>query len=504
MTSPAVGSALLQFQEWCLGRPSFAVWKSLEGPALTPGQMQAARAARLQELFDHARRHIPGWRARLQQAPLRVDPVCPVRALDAVPVLTRTDFVRERESLWWRDTPHKVLKHVSGGSTDDNLEFYHGRERQAWNRAIRWRALSRLGIQPGDPVLHLWPHFPPDTPLEALKDRVRSFRNLVTNDREFDPRPFGDQTCRQALRQLTRQPGTLLFCFPSWAMELLRYCQATGQAPAGLRSICCSGEVLYPTQRAALTQAWGVPVFEEYGSQETGAIANDDHAGVFQLNAEHVLVEVLRNGKPAAPGELGEVVVTNLTSTLMPFVRYATGDVIRQPEPGTPHWPGELGPVCPRVEGRTSDLLLTGDGQLVTSRPLVEDLLPLFQGRPFHIRQQSPQACELHLLEPCAPHADQGAEQIRQHLGRTTQVTVVVGRAFAPLRSGKHRFVCSRDAARQIAHDRQASDDLARIWAQPVVGGLPLAGGTPGNPQGPTTGPNPPTGTPLAPGESSR
>ncbi|MFM8219761.1 MAG: hypothetical protein ACKOJF_12695, partial [Planctomycetaceae bacterium] len=85
MTSPAVGSALLQFQEWCLGRPSFAVWKSLEGPALTPGQMQAARAARLQELFDHARRHIPGWRARLQQAPLRVDPVCPVRALEAVP-----------------------------------------------------------------------------------------------------------------------------------------------------------------------------------------------------------------------------------------------------------------------------------------------------------------------------------------------------------------------------------------------------------------------------------
>ena len=479
MTSPAVGSALLQFQEWCLGRPSFAVWKSLVSSTPNVEQTQATRAARLQELFDHARRHIPGWRTRLQEAPLRVDPACPARALEAVPVLTRTEIVRDRESLWWRETPHKVLKHISGGSTDDNLEFYLGRERQAWNRAIRWRALSRVGIQPGDPVLHLWPHFPPDSPLDAVKQRLRSFRNLVTNDREFDPRPFGHHDCQRALQQLNRQPGTLLFSFPSWVMELLRYCQATGQAPVGLRGICCSGEVLYPTQRAALTQAWGVPVFEEYGSQETGAIANDDLAGVFHLNAEHVLVEVLRDGKPAAPGELGEVVVTNLTSTLMPFVRYATGDVIRQPEPTPSSWQGELGPLCPRVEGRTSDLLLTCAGQLSTSRSLVEGLLQTFQGQPFHLRQQSPQACELHLLEPSAPRAPLGVEQIRQQLGQATQVSVVVGRAFSPLRSGKHRFVCSRAAARQIAHDQRASDELARIWAQPVVGGDSPADRTP-------------------------
>lgn len=475
MSSPAVGAAVLRFQEWWLGRHSFALWNELNDPARPPEALRVARAGRLQALLDHARRRIPAWRERLSRAPERVDPDAPALALAEVPVLTRSEIERELETLWWRETPHKVLKHVSGGSTDDNLEFYLGRERQTWNRAIRWRALSRLGVAPGDPVLHLWPHFPPDSFLDGLKQRVRHVRNVVTNDREFDPRPFTDGLWRQTLDRIASQPGTLLFTFPSWALRLWQYGQRTGTRPEGLRAVCCSGEALYPYQREALRRAWGVPVFEEYGSQETGAIANEDRQGQFWVNTEHVLVEVLKGGQPAAPGELGEVVVTNLTSTLMPFIRYATGDILRQPEPAVGGLPGELGPLCPPIEGRTSDLLLTTAGVPCASRPLVNTLLETLGGELFHLRQQSATECQLHLLESSAGRAELAVGQVRAHLGEATAVTVVVGREFAALRSGKHRFVCSREAARRVAHDQQASDELARIWAQPVISGVPLA-----------------------------
>ncbi len=43
---------------------------------------------------------------------------------------------------------------------------------------------------------------------------------------------------------------------------------------------------------------------------------------------EGVFLEIIRqDGKPAGPGEIGKVVLTNLFNQAMPFVRYDIGDM---------------------------------------------------------------------------------------------------------------------------------------------------------------------------------
>lgn len=460
---------ILPLQEWLLGRPTFQVLDELlPGPVFDPEVIARGQQRRLQHIFDHARHEIPRWRQRLSEAPQTIDN--PLAALADVPVLTRTEIKTHLEELRWPNPPVKLIRHTSGGTTDDNLDFYCGRERQTWNRAVRYRALNWLGHRPGDPELHLWPRFPADSVAQSLKDQIRDVRDWLTNDTILDLRPFRDDQFQTVIRRLSRYRKAVLFCFPSWALRLADYWQRHRSGPVrGLGCVYCTGEVLHDAHRRLIGDVLEVPVYEEYGSQETGSIANEDSRHQFRLNPEHVLVEVLRDGQPARPGEFGEIVVTNLTATLMPFIRYATGDVARQPDAGG--WvlqEGQL-PLFPRVEGRTSDLLLSVTGGLLASRPVVGDLVTEGKLEWFHLHQVSPLRVELHLLSGSRSRREICERILRRHLGQTLEVEVHEGNAFTPLRSGKHRFVCSPPAAAFIAHDRQINDELARAWPQPVM-----------------------------------
>ena len=51
--------------------------------------------------------------------------------------------------------------------------------------------------------------------------------------------------------------------------------------------------------------------------------AHDGH----HVIAESYIVEILKNGVPAKPGEIGEVVITDLNNYCMPMIRYRVGDL---------------------------------------------------------------------------------------------------------------------------------------------------------------------------------
>ena len=167
MWPPIVRDLLLPAHEALLRRPTLAV---LDGIAAESGESSANvsryQSERLAALVAHAREAVPYWRGRDTDAGKALD-------LDARPVLTRAEIRRHRELMRWPEAPGKLIIHSSSGTTDDNLIFYLDRRRQAWSRALRIRALQRLGIDPGERQLHFWPRFASGGPLGSLKDAVR-------------------------------------------------------------------------------------------------------------------------------------------------------------------------------------------------------------------------------------------------------------------------------------------------------------------------------------------
>jgi len=71
---------------------------------------------------------------------------------------------------------------------------------------------------------------------------------------------------------------------------------------------------------------------------------------------------------------MGEIVVTNLHSHVMPFIRYATGDVVTMPSAAGATATTGLRTLA-RIEGRASDVLVTTEGRLQSNRELVDALV---------------------------------------------------------------------------------------------------------------------------------
>jgi phenylacetate-CoA ligase len=236
-----------------------------------------------------------------------------------------------------------------------------------------------------------------------------------------------------------------------------------------LRLILCTGEVLYTFQRTAVEAMLGARVVEEYGSNDAGILASEDAAGRWRVHWEHLCVEVLRDGRPARAGEVGELVITNLHSHIMPFIRYATGDVVTMP--ATSDSQGLLRASMPAIIGRCSDALVTTDGRLVGNRDLVEmlvretgtDVFSLFQPTRDRV------LCITTHTGGLVGQQEKAKRILRAMLGGDLAVDWRIGAAFRPLKSGKHRLVCSPAANAVLAHDKRAGSSLARAWPQRIL-----------------------------------
>jgi phenylacetate-CoA ligase len=467
MWPPIVRNLLLPAHESLLRRPTFAVLGSIAADSdESSADVAGYQSERMAALVAHARKAVPYWRDRESGAGDGSDQ-------SVQPVLTRARIRRHRELMRWPEAPGKLIIHSSSGTTDDNLIFYLDRRRQAWSCALRMRALQRLGIDPGEKQLHFWPQFGSGGPLGSLKDALRAARDRLTNDPAFDLRPLTAARLDEGLAHLDRYRPAVIVGYPSWLFALAehRLRSSSRRRIAVPRFVLSTGELLYEFQRQAIESAFGARVVEEYGSQDVGLIASEDYAGTWQVNWEHVVVEALRDGRPAQAGETGEVIVTNLHSHVMPFIRYATGDVVTMPADSEPQrTPGMT--VLPRIEGRTSDLLVTMEGRTLSNRDVVDMLVRETSITEFSLHQTAADRvlCMTTRERGCVGQEGRVTELLRAMLGQSLHVDWMVGSAFRPLKSGKRRYVCSPVAQALLAHDRESGMFLSRAWPQRVLG----------------------------------
>lgn len=124
---------------------------------------------------------------------------------------------------------------------------------------------------------------------------------------------------------LLRHDPDYLLTYPSLVQTLIVWFAAHGTRPARLRGVRTVGETVDPALRAACAESLGVPLVDGYSSEEMGYITLQcPVSGAYHVMAESVLVEIIDDeGKPCAPGEVGQVVVTTLHDGAMPLLLHA-------------------------------------------------------------------------------------------------------------------------------------------------------------------------------------
>lgn len=130
----------------------------------------------------------------------------------------------------------------------------------------------------------------------------------------------------ERIAQLQQQYGfEILVCNPSFAMKIAR-------AGGHFELLLAGGEPFtsVPGYREQLEAAIGGVAVDAYGTSELGVVAGEglEKKGLVEI-PEMAIIEVLdpETLGPTPDGEKGELVVTALSRTLMPMIRFRTGDL---------------------------------------------------------------------------------------------------------------------------------------------------------------------------------
>lgn len=275
-------------------------------------------------LLRHAREQASFYRERLSPV-FRGDEVDLTR-WDAIPVLAREDAQRNTAALSARQLPAHagpVKAEETSGSTGRPFEHLRNELVGVANTAMTDRTFRWWGLD-GDKTMasftsrrkHLAP--PPDGS-SALGWRVGYSGWHHTIDMWAD-------TDTQIAWLKARKPHYLT----AYSSTLLALAERVRQRGFELRfeKIISNATAISDEIRDICEEVLGARPHDHYGASEVGSIAAEcPHCGLYHINAEANLVEMLReDGNPAAPGEMGRVVVTPLYNYAMPLIRYEVGD----------------------------------------------------------------------------------------------------------------------------------------------------------------------------------
>jgi len=136
------------------------------------------------------------------------------------------------------------------------------------------------------------------------------------------------------------------------------------------RTVTTFGVTTEAEDRAAIEAAYGCAPIDIFGTAETSFFAwQCRFRDLWHVSHELVYIEIVdENGNEVPAGQLGHMVLTNLTNAAMPFIRYRVGD-----SACFANRPCECGhslPALERIQGRTFDWLVNGDGRRVAPQRL--------------------------------------------------------------------------------------------------------------------------------------
>jgi phenylacetate-coenzyme A ligase PaaK-like adenylate-forming protein len=182
-------------------------------------------------------------------------------------------------------------------------------------------------VRPGDRVMILFPGQRPGTIGDLL---ATALERLDSHPYKFGPPGLEED----ALGFILEKNINVVVGAPVQIRRLAVCDRARHLLPAGqIRSVLTSSDVLTNKVLADLREIWGCEVFDHYGMTETGlggGVECDAHTG-YHLREADIYYEIIDpiNRLPVPDGEMGEVVMTTMSHTAMPLIRYRTGDVSR-------------------------------------------------------------------------------------------------------------------------------------------------------------------------------
>jgi len=439
-------------------------------------EQRALQWQRLEGLVHHAYEQVPFYREQMQSAGVTPDQITCLDDFCRIPITTKDQIQRNfPDRITAENSNRDDWQYVSTRGTANRLMAIHDFHKRDMVRASAVRSLHLSG---GYQIGNVYAEIPPDVCSIVCGDEgqtndgvlphlwkiarqglwrdaraISDLRGLIERSWVYRKRtyqPFGPQGTElpesqmlEYIDAIRRDRPYVLKALPTYLYEIARYVGSHGMDPLPVRVVKPMGSSVSPSMRAVIEAAFEGQYREDYGSAEFGDMACDsgDRNGL-HIFMDLFLIEVVRDGRPVPHGQVGKILITDLSNKAMPFLRYEIGDVGYIDESPTPH-----GRPAPRlcVQGRLQDTIVTRHGKLFTN----DQIMDFFYNREdigeFQLTEKRPGKMDLLVVprDDGVPDGDQISSQLREFLEDDVDITVYPVKTIKPEGSGKFRFVKS-------------------------------------------------------------
>ena len=298
--------------------------------------IESLQTERLRALLLELRSGNAFYRDRLAKAGLGEAPTL-AEFVAKMPFTSKMDLVWDREEFppYGSNLTYPIGRYSrfcqSSGTTRGPLPSLDTAE--SWSAMLDcWdRVYEAAGVGPGEKIFFAF-SFGPFLGFWTAFESATRRGNLSI--------PGGGLSSKARLQAMVAHEVEVLCCTPTYAMRLGELFAAHANdetATYRLKKIVVAGEPggSLPEVRRRLSDLWkGARVFDHHGMTETGPVTYEhpDKPLALCVIEEAYFAEIIdrENQTEVAPGQKGELVLTTLTRTACPLLRYRTGDLVEK------------------------------------------------------------------------------------------------------------------------------------------------------------------------------
>lgn len=270
---------------------------------------------KLIEILTYAKNNIPYYAEILKN----VDVTKGLKVLLEIPILNK-QIIRDNNKELINSNIKNVVKKMSGGSTGVPINILKDAPAHARMLAAMWRGYSWAGVDIGHRRGHFW-RIKPGILVKIL--------DVITNRRRYSSDTYNQTLDYPSFeKSLLKFQPTFVYGYSRSIHTFAKHIKDKHLAFPNLKSVISTCGHLTDDTRKLLSETFKAKVFNEYGCGEFGPIAQECAHGSMHMSFENQIVEILDNdNNPCVPGEVGNIVVTELHNKAMPLIRYKIGDL---------------------------------------------------------------------------------------------------------------------------------------------------------------------------------
>lgn len=334
-------------------------WLSLD-------ELRMIQLGKLKDMLTHAYNNVPYYQRLFDSVQLRPEDIRTLEDIKKIPVTRKADLKNlPVTELLSKDVNMGTLtRRYTSGSTGVPFNIYHSWEDKIFQALMNLRILIENGLGVTDKVAHI-------VARQMVGQRF-FFQSLGLLRKYYIP-----VTCSvdEQLAILEKKLPDAIYGYSSSIKLLILKMKESGKMNIRPKMVFCTSELLELGDRELINSTLGISLCDIYGTVEIGDFAWEcpAHEG-YHIDINNFVVEFLKDGKDASPGEEGMVVCTGLHSFAMPFIRYEVGDICVPLEKKCSCGRGL--PLIAMIMGRADDFVRMPDGQCVPHSVFVIPSIP--------------------------------------------------------------------------------------------------------------------------------